>query len=194
MESNRWKDVLKHEAFELPVINEEPNQADEELAESVLHFDLNRLKTLVNGIEPSKRGKILQNSLINGRPLLNYASVNGYSELVRCLLDFGVNPLESLTKNSGRTALHEAIRGGFIEIVEILVKNVGKDETDGLSNVRESGRRSSLALESLAALDQTGMLVNAKDQVGLTPILILAESSSLSAEQFTSMVYKKIIK
>jgi len=88
------------------------------------------LNEILDSMDLKTRRRILNNSAINGHPVLNYATLLGNTELVRYLLDNRVNPY--LVNKKGRTALHEAVRLGHIDIVNILLNPNDIDEADGL--------------------------------------------------------------
>lgn len=62
----------------------------------------------------------LVNSKIDGETALHNASMRGYTDVVKCLINDGVN-VNELDGHTGRTALHNASMCGRTEIVKLLI-------------------------------------------------------------------------
>ncbi|KAH9069639.1 hypothetical protein EDB83DRAFT_2582967 [Lactarius deliciosus] len=91
---------------------------------------------------------------------LHLAAANGHLEVVRTLLEHGVD-LSVATTADNRTPLHEASRGGHVDIVRLLIKN-GADASSDLNRLLRLAS-TSRSVKTVQLFIQLGGDVNARD-------------------------------
>jgi ankyrin repeat protein len=112
-----------------------------------------------------------------GQPLLCIAAANGYTEIVKILLDAGAN-VDATTRDAGETALHLAIKNNRTDIIELLLEagpelEVHTSETNETPLHYAASKSGSLAtIVTLLKLGAKYDALNSKDQTPAESALI----------------------
>lgn len=118
----------------------------------------------------------------SGRTALIYASLYGYIEIVKALIEKGADTYSiqtyvNIQDKDGNTALHKASLGGHTEIVKYLIEQgalVNAQDKDGITALMRASRWG--YLEVVKVLVENGALVNAQDEDGETALMNASEN------------------
>ncbi len=92
---------------------------------------------------------------------------------------------ESVTDNNGNTPLILAVRYGFLDVFEkLLKKNAELDASDNNGNTAMHFAAALNNIKVLNSLKEKGANVNARSQSGTTPIMVAIKARTFEAIQF----------
>ncbi len=127
-----WIPALKFSCF-IEILSENSNNNpldDKEVTVPIMMLPCINKKT-ANGIFKKSADTFLENRILKmtfsgGMPIMNIASFYGNTEVVSFLLNKGVDPNQK-GGSEGGTCLHEAVNGGHLELITLLLSN-GADQ------------------------------------------------------------------